>query len=103
MRRSLLLILLLGLTTLATAQAEPLPPEILNAQYQTCLAQIANNNDGVPLTTKQNYCACVRDTLASKWDTRRLSAMAQQPGGLNEHDRADIDAMGRGCAIKALK
>lgn len=103
MRLLLLPIFILGLVTAVTAQAEPLSPEILAVQYQACLAQIANNNDGIPLKTKQNYCACVRDALASKWDASRLGSMAQQQGGLNEHDRADIDAVGQGCAMKALR
>lgn len=103
MRRLHFLLLLLGLATSGSALAEPIAPEILAAQYQACLAQIANNNDGIPLAAKQEYCACVRDTLGSKWDTSRLSNAAQRQGGLSDADLADINSLGRGCVMKALR
>jgi hypothetical protein len=86
--------------------AEGIPPEALQQQYDACIQKIGGSGDGISMASKENYCACVRDSIASKWDETKVAGMAkdsQAQGHVSELDMNEIDAIGRDCVMKTLK
>src|SRR6185312_6496341 len=92
------LVFLLSLlaTTPAMAQAEPIPENVLNKDYVSCMGgQTASEN-----RDRAQYCMCIRDNMKD-WDLETYAKLAQQQSKMaNPQDVPEkIQELARQCML----